>query len=402
MEPLQRTLAQVIKELFGIELIPELSRPDEQFGDYATNAAMQLAGTLQRRPRDIAEELAAKLSESLGDTISQVQIAGPGFINLTLSDGAMLSLAQVAATASAAPATGHIVLVEYSDPNPFKPLHAGHLYTTLVGDMIARLQERAGHTVKRLNYGGDVGLHVGKSMWAILQLLGESPEKLDEIPEAERPAWLGQRYVEGNNAYEDDPSAKDEIVACNRRVYELHASGDHDSAFARIYWTCRTWSYDYFARLYAELSVHPFDRFIPESEVTPLGLQTVREQQEQGVYKSSEGAVIFDGEPFGLHKRVFINAAGLPTYEAKDVGLLLTKWRDYHFDTSIVITANEQAQYMQVMLKSVEQFDPEPAIRTHHLTHGLLRLQGGVKMSSRKGNIVTALEILAAAKLAGS
>ena len=403
MERLTTASAAATRDLFGLEVTPEFTRPDEQFGDYATNVALQLAGRLGKPPRVIADELATAVRERLGADVREVSVAGPGFINVFLSDAAMLAAATAAVGSTPAP-TSKVVLVEYSDPNPFKPLHAGHLYTTLVGDMVARLQERAGHTVKRLNYGGDVGLHVGKSMWAIMRLLGDGPdalEALQRIPEADRPAWLGARYVEGNNAYEDDPAAKKQIVTCNELVYQVHAMADHESVFAQVYWTCRQWSYDYFTRLYKELAIHDFDRFIPESEVTPLSFQTVAEQYEAGVYEKSDGAIIFDGEKYGLHKRVFINSAGLPTYEAKDVGLLLTKWRDYHFDTSIVITANEQAQYMEVMLKSVEQFAPEPARRSQHLTHGLVKLKGGEKMSSRKGNIVTALDILAAARKAG-
>ena len=189
-------------------------------------------------------------------------------------------------------------------------------------------------------------------MWAIIRYIGgESPDKLDDVPEAERAEWLGVRYVEGTAAYEDDEAAKAEIIECNKRVYALHDADDHESNFAKIYWTCRTWSYDYFPRLYQQLEITPFARFIPESEVTPLGVKTVREQLLKGVYRESDGAVVFDGEAYGLHTRVFINSAGLPTYETKDVGLSLTKWRDYQFDQSIIITAAEQQQYMQVVLK---------------------------------------------------
>ncbi|MCA9324190.1 arginine--tRNA ligase, partial [Candidatus Saccharibacteria bacterium] len=115
----------------------------------------------------------------------------------------------------------------------------------------------------------------------------------------------------------------------------------------------------------------------------------------------SDGAVVFDGEARGLHTRVFINNEGLPTYEAKDVGLSLTKWNDYHADQSIIITANEQAQYMQVVIKAIEQFEPDAARTTKHLTHGVVKLSGGVKMSSRKGNILSAFDILQAAREAG-
>ena len=389
-------------DVFGVDdQTVVLTRPDEQFGDYATNVAMRLAGALHKNPREVANALADKLRAVLCDTASEVSVAGPGFLNIRLSDAA---LARAASEEPAASFAGKTVLVEYSDPNPFKPLHAGHLYTTLVGDMIARLVERAGATTIRLNYGGDVGLHVGKSMWAIVKHLGgEHPEALAQIAEADRPSWLGARYVEGNNAYEDNESAKQEIIAVNKRVYQLHADNDHDSPFAQIYWACRQWSYDYFATLYTQLQVTPFDRFIPESDVTPLGVATVREELAKGVYKKSGDAVVFEGEPFGLHTRVFINSEGLPTYETKDVGLSLTKWKEYpNFDKSIIITANEQAQYMQVVIVSIKQFAPEPAERTVHLTHGVVKLQGGVKMSSRKGNIVSALDILAAARVAGA
>lgn len=396
---LEQAIAAAAQELFGAQVAVELTRPDEQFGDYATNVALQLAKPLGKNPREIAEALAEALRATLVEQVSDVAVAGPGFLNLRLTETALVAALVVEPPRTRA---GQKVLVEYSDPNPFKPLHAGHLYTTLVGDTIARLVSQAGGETIRINYGGDVGLHVGKSMWSIMKALGgEFPDKLSDIAEVERPTWLGARYVEGNNAYEDDAAAKAEIVAVNKRVYELHASGDRDSAFAQIYYTTRQWSYDYFAELYRQLQVVPFDRYIPESEVTPLGVATVRAQLEAGVFEQSDGAVVFDGDKYGLHTRVFINSEGLPTYETKDVGLSLTKWRDYHFDESVIITANEQAQYMQVVIKAIEQFEPEPARRTTHLTHGIVKLQGGVKMSSRKGNVVTALEILAAAREAG-
>ena len=396
MEQLSGLLTAQIKSLFGLDAEVTLERTDEQFGDFSTNVAMQLSGRLGKNPREIAETIVSGLQS---DKIAKAEVAGPGFINLTLTDTALTGLLEARPSKSL---QGKKVLVEYSDPNPFKPLHAGHLYTTLVGDTIARLLERAGAETIRLNYGGDVGLHVGKCLWAIIKHLGgDFPEKLAEIPDNERAQWLGDRYVEGNSAYETDETAKGEIVNVNKGVYDLIANDEHDSPFAQIYWTCRQWSYDYFGELYRQLEVRDFDRFIPESEVTPLGLATVQQQLEKGVFERSDGAVIFDGEKHGLHKRVFINSEGLPTYETKDIGLSLTKWKDYQFDESVIITANEQAQYMQVVLKAIEQFEPEPAKRTRHLTHGVVKLQGGVKMSSRKGNVVTALEILESAREAG-
>jgi arginyl-tRNA synthetase len=115
------------------------------------------------------------------------------------------------------------------------------------------------------------------------------------------------------------------------------------------------------------------------------------------VYKESDNAVVFEGEPYGLHTRVFINSHGLPTYEAKDVGLIMQKWQDYHFDRSVIITGNDINEYMKVVLKSIEQFAPDLVARTTHFTHGNVKLAGGVKMSSRKGNILRAVDVLEAA-----
>jgi arginyl-tRNA synthetase len=394
MEEMQTTLASVIQNVFNLELKAELTRPDAQFGDYSTNVALQLAGRLQRNPREVAEELATKLREALGDRVREVSVAGPGFVNIALSDAAITEQALKAPTTKPNSYQGQVVVTEYSDPNPFKVLHAGHIYTSVVGHVISNLIETAGGQVHRVNFGGDVGLHVGKTMWAILKELGgENPDKLNEVPHGGRPVWMAKAYVEGTNAYEDDEAAKAEIIALNKRVYQLFADDDQDSPFAQIYWTCRQWSYDYFNAFY-DLIGTPFERYYPESEVADLGLQTVREQLEKGVYKQSDGAVVFDGEAHGLHTRVFINSEGIPTYEAKDVGLIMHKWQDYHFDKSVIITGNEQEQYMAVVLKSIEQFAPKLAAATTHLTHGLVKLKGGVKMSSRKGNILRAVDVL--------
>ncbi|HVV25523.1 MAG TPA: arginine--tRNA ligase [Candidatus Saccharimonadales bacterium] len=390
---LEQSLAEAVKALFAVDQAVELTRPEEQFGDYATNVALQLAGQIGKKPREIAETLAEKLRADLEGRVSDISIAGPGFINLRLSDTALAGMLR------GEPAKflqGKTVVAEYSDPNPFKVLHAGHLYTSVVGDAIANLLEQAGATVHRVNFGGDVGLHVAKAMWAIeRELGGEVPAKLDEIPEAERADWMAAAYVKGTQAYEAGEPAQAEIIALNKRIYQLHTDGDHDSPFAQIYWTCRQWSYDYFDAFYARLGTK-FEKYYPESQTAPLGLQTVR-QHTGDVYTESDGAVVFDGEKYGLHTRVFINSEGLPTYEAKDVGLIMKKWQDYHFDTSVIITGNDIIEYMKVVLKSIEQFQPELAERSRHLTHGIVKLAGGTKMSSRKGNFLRAVDVLAAA-----
>ncbi|HJQ09175.1 MAG TPA: arginine--tRNA ligase, partial [Candidatus Saccharimonadales bacterium] len=353
MKEITEALRRVIRKAFAVDVLAEVTPADEQFGDYATNAALQLASRLSRPPREIAEIIARDLRAKLGDQVCDITIAGPGFINIVLSDTVLAAKAEAAPTAKPTDYKGQVLVAEYSDPNPFKVLHAGHLYTTLVGDVIARLMEVAGGVVHRTNFGGDVGLHVGRNMWAIVRFLGgEHPDKLNEVPAGSRAEWLSERYVEGNQAYESDEAAKTEIVETNKRVYQLHTDNDHTSPFAQIYWTCRQWSYDYFEKLYAELQVTPFEKYYPESATAGLGLQTVREQLEKRVYEESDGAIVFNGEKYGLHTRVFINSQGLPTYEAKDVGLIMKKWQDYDFDKSVIITGNDIIEYMKVVLKS--------------------------------------------------
>lgn len=393
-------IQQVIRDLYESDVEVILMRPEPQFGDYATNVALQLAKPLGRNPRDVAEEIAGQVREL--DDIAEVTVAGPGFINLRLTDAALLRQAERTA---ATPLAGKTVVAEYSDPNPFKVLHAGHLYTTIVGDSIARLLEAAGANVHRVNFGGDVGLHVAKNMWAIIKALGGiDADKLDELDEDlhVRAAWLSARYVEGNEAYETDETAKAEIIALNKQLYALTAENDHESSLAKLYWKARAWSYDYFKLFYDELGVVQFEKYYPESVTTPTGIETVKTGLENGVYEMSDGAVVFKGEPYGLHTRVFINSEGLPTYEAKDVGLIMQKWRDYSFDQSIIITGNDIVEYMKVVQKSIEQFEPELVKRSVHLTHGNLKLAGGKKMSSRKGTVLLALDVLGAARDAQS
>ncbi|HWB39084.1 MAG TPA: arginine--tRNA ligase [Candidatus Saccharimonadales bacterium] len=387
-QELEKQILAAVQALFNVDVHVELSRPEEQFGDYASNVAMQLSKQLGKNPREIADQLKPKLEEL--DLVSGVEVAGPGFLNLKLTDAALVQAAQIEPAKSLA---GKVVVAEYSDPNPFKVLHAGHLYTSVVGDSIANLLELAGAEVHRVNFGGDVGMHVAKTMWAIIkQFGGEDPQQLNDIPADQHAEWMAAAYIEGTNAFEDDESAKAEIVVLNKRVYQLHNENDHDSPFAQIYWTCRQWAYDYFDAFYDRIGTK-FEKYYPESQTAPLGLETVRAHIGE-VYQESDGAIVFDGEKHGLHTRVFINSEGLPTYEAKDVGLVILKKRDYNFDRSVVITGNEQLQYMSVVLKSIEQFEPELAANTTHLTHGLVKLQGGVKMSSRKGNILRAVDVL--------
>ena len=389
---MDKKIAQVVNEEFGVEVDVQLSRPDSQFGDYATNVALQLAGRVGKSPREIAEILCEKLQDI--DDFSKVSIAGPGFINIGLSDDKLLSLVK---TEPAQNYTGQTIVIEYSCPNAFKELHTGHLYQTIFGDILSRLLIMGGASLHRTSFGGDVGLHVAKCLWGMVnELGGEYPEKLVAVGDDSfvRARWISNCYVKGAGAYEDSDEAKHAIDQLNKTIYGFHDNNDHESLLAQIYWTTRQWSFDYFAAFYDLIKVDN-QRYYPESATASVGLKVVREQLEKGVLKESEGAVVFEGnEEEHLHTRVFITSKGLPTYETKDIGVIWQERDDYHFDHRYLITGNDQKEYMRVVFAAAEAFDETLAGTMTHLTNGTVRFGDGQKMSSRLGNVTRAIDVI--------
>lgn len=395
MEEIKLELEGAIKRVFGIDFEVEVVMAPEGVGaDYASNVAMRLAGILRRKPMEIAGELETELLKvTFGSKKGSIAVTAqaPGFLNFNLPDEYFLGkMAEIEGNfeknISRGEYLGKTVICEFSDPNPFKILHVGHLYTSVVGDAISRLFEVAGAKVVRANFGGDVGLHVGKTLWALVNDKKLDIEKLT-IEE------IAEHYMQGSRAYEEDEVARGEIVKLNKEIFEIVKKGKRDSALAELYWRGRELSYKYFEQFYDSIGVK-FDKYYPESTVAERGLTEVKKGLAEGVYERSDGAVVYKGEKHGLHTRVFINKAGLPTYEAKDVGLIFTKWEDYRFDKSMVITGNDIVDYMKVVLRSVGEMNAELVKRTIHLTHGQVKLVGGVKMSSRRGNFLKAVEVM--------
>lgn len=389
---MNRAVEDAVKSLYGVDVEVALTRPEPQFGDYSTNVAMQLAGRLQRSPRELAEEIAASLKES--GQLANAEVAGPGFINLRLSDQA---LRELASRKTAAINQGVNYVLEYSCPNAFKELHTGHLYQTIFGDILARLIERSGAHLQRTSFGGDVGLHVAKCLWGMVSELGGiNPDKLNDIDASPfaRATWISSCYVKGAAAYEASESTKAEIDQLNITIYGFHDKNDQDSALAKVYWTTRQWSYDYFDAFYDLIRVDHM-RYYPESATAPVGMDVVKEQLEKGNLKQSDGAVVFEGdETKHLHTRVFVTSKGLPTYETKDIGVIWMEKADYDFDKRILITGNDQADYMRVVFAAAETFRPELKGTMTHLTNGTVRFGDGSKMSSRLGNVSRAADVI--------
>jgi arginyl-tRNA synthetase len=403
------------------------------FGDFSSNAAMQLFRLLSdenkkkfSQPRMFAQALVEKIQRN-NDTkkrYTKIEVAGPGFINFFVSSRQLLSdfmqmldaLSSGSVELVSSEFAGKKVLVEFTDPNPFKELHIGHAYSNIVGESIARLYEVAGAQVLRVCYQGDVGMHVAKSVWGMKQLLVEEQKQISDIaslPLSQRIAFLGKSYAKGATAYEEDESAKQEMKEINFATYAaaqrrlvadegwepqvdyaqfLKNSAVNQEEIDSYYQQGRAWSLEYFDTQYARLGTK-FDDFFFESLVGEYGIQIVREFLEKGVFKESQGAVIFPGSEYGLHDRVFINSLGLPTYEAKELGLAPEKYRRHQYDHSVIVTANEIKEYFKVLLTAMTQTHPELAAKTRHLSHGMVRLPEG-KMSSRTGKVITAQWLL--------
>ncbi len=377
MTYLVELLTTACEELFNVTIEPVLTRPDEQFGDYATNLALQLAGKLERKPREIAEELKKYIDSSNNHLITKVEVAGPGFLNITLSDGALWeSLSPPPQRLS-----GQKIVIETNNPNPFKDLHIGHAYNVIVANAIANILEAGGAEVHRVSYHGDVGLHVGKSMWAILKHIDNKPSKLAEISEVERPAFMSKMYAEGSTAYTDDPKAKADIDVLAKESFVLD-----DPTYREVYETCKTWSFEYFDKLFVRLRSKPVEKRYFERDTDQLGQQLVQDNLG-AVFTESNGAIIYEGERDGLHTRVFINSSGNTLYEARDLGLAALKDEDFHMDKSLVITGSEQGEYFKVVYAALANFMPELAEKCSSIATGIVKLTTG-KMSSRTGDVI--------------
>lgn len=403
-------------------------------GDYSTNIALVYAKQVGLPPRAVAHrivplllrDLATNETEAPNGDIAKIEVAGPGFINFHLTPTYFQKaikeiISGVNGSGAARGLTygnndtlaGKKVIVEYTDPNTFKVFHIGHLMANSIGESISRLIDASGADLIRMCYPSDIGLHIAKAVWAISKKIAADPNSFpsETSPIQERTAFLGAAYVEGTQAYEKAEEAikagdiTSETAAVKNEIDEINTAlfAKSNTALNDIYEKGRRWSLEHFETLYKILGTK-FDDYIFESEVGQAGASLVREFAQPTipggpVFHESEGALIFRGEDHGLHTRVFINSKGLPTYEAKEIGLNNEKFRRYpNLDHSIVITANEQNDYFRVLLRALSEMDTRRgtsiAAKTTHIGHGLLRLAsdtaagGSVKMSSRKGGVI--------------
>lgn len=368
-----------------------VEHPNEiSHGDYSSNIAMVCG---EKSPKELAGKIVSKLIVKKIPEIERVEIAGLGFINFFLSKGFYdFALEEILKKEDK---FGELnlyknkkVLIEHSSPNLFKPFHIGHLVNNAIGESIKRIFEKSGGKVTTISYPSDVSLGIAKAVWGVMSL---GKGKLFEDTDISlKMKFLGDAYVLGTERYEESENIQDEIKQINQEIYSGTGSEMLD-----IYKEGKKLTLEYFEQIVNKLG-SKFDGYIFESEAGKVGLKLVKGNVGK-IFEESDGAIIFDGEKRGLHKRVFVNSFGLPTYEAKDLGLIEKKFEKYKPDLSVFITDHEQEEYFKVVLSAMSEIHPEWAEKSKHVPHGRLRFADG-KMSSRLGNVPLAEDILSLVK----
>ncbi len=381
---LKKELSKIISKS-GIKDFTLVSPPNSTMGDFAL-PCFAIAKDEAKSPTDVAEDIADKIPA--GGLIKEIDPSGP-YVNFFVDPVAAAKLVMKELSRKGFGAhkmgKGKKYLVEYACPNPMKAFHVGHLRNTISGESVCRLLENGGYNVVRVNYQGDVGMHIPKTLWGI-EALRDEFEAVISQPLDEQVKFLGKAYAHGATAYEKDEAAQEEIREINKKVYA------HDESVTEVYGMAREWSLEYFHTIYTWLGAR-FDELYFESEVWERGLEIVKEFLKKGVFKESKGAVIFLGSEHGLHDRVFITSEGNPTYEAKDLALAERRFSKHRPDKIIHVVGKEQIEYFKVVFKALEQTLPESVGKEFHLPGGFLQTKGS-KMSSRKGQVQLAEDLL--------
>ncbi len=396
-----------------------LERPSDMAkGDFATNIALMLSKKVGKSPLALAIEFVDKLKEKNIEEIEKIEVAGPGFINFFVTRKATKeAIAKILeegdvygkSTILAEGGVAKKVLYEYTDPNPFKVFHIGHLMANTIGEALARITESQGADVKRFCYQGDVGRHIALTIWGLRFMKEGIPN--ETAPLSERVAYFGKAYALGATEYKrvEDEAKKNnqlgedglpnspefvkvdtEVQEINKRIYDKS-----DAEINEIYNLGKEWSLEHFEHLYDILGTK-FDRYFFESQCVDDGLRIVKENTKpngKSVFVESNGATVFDGEQYGLNTRVFITRKGIPTYEGKEIGLAPKKYEAFNYDDGVTVTANEQDDFFRVTLKAIQVLFPEFGNKARHISHGMLKLTTG-KMSSRTGDVITGESLL--------
>jgi arginyl-tRNA synthetase len=388
-QKLKNTIGQALKELGISEVSFTLEHPTElSHGDFACNVAMVAMRYFASRvdahvgeitwareklgypksPRELASIIVSQLESQNVPEIERIEVAGPGFINITLSKKFFSDLNnQIGEAGDTFGKTtihaGKKILVEHSSPNLFKPFHIGHMMNNAIGESLVRLMRFSGADVATMSFPSDISLGVAKAVFIILEKHPLAPDtrfaRIDfpsEGKSSERGGtelsieMLGSAYVEGTNKYEEDESIHARVKEIADNLY-----GNVDSPELTVFTTCKEFNIKYFESIVEKLGSH-FDFYIYESGAGVVGKELVM-KNTPSVFTESQGAIVYipDESKKGLNTAVFINSQGNPTYEAKDIGLLDLKFERVHPDLSLFVTDHEQIPHFKIVLDAAEK-----------------------------------------------
>ena len=377
--------------MFVVDVTKDISK-----GDLYTNFALVAAGKMGKNPIAIAVQLGTYLDTHLDKTrVEKVEVVG-GYVNFWVP---IKTDVVIPTTINHAKFAGKKVAFEYTDPNPMKEFHIGHLMSNTIGESTSRLASLAGGEVKRYSYQGDVGRHIAVTLWGVRFMKESWPEDSSNAPLSltDKVKFLGGAYVAGNTKLaelkavhgeesEEYKKAITEIEGMNQKTYDRT-----DEEVNALYDQGKEWSLEKFEELYEILGTK-FDQYFFESVSGPIGRDIVLAHPDVFT-KGENGAIVFEGEKYDLHTRVFINNKGLPTYEGKEVGLAKLKYDAWPYDLSYVITANEQNEVFKVTSKAITLVMPEIGSKNFHIGHGMMKF-ANMKMSSRTGKIIAGDELV--------
>jgi len=385
MDTITSKIQDIIKQLFNVDQTVQLSRPDVQFGDFATNVAMQLAKPLGKNPREIAETLSEKLRET-GD-FSEVSIAGPGFINLRVAAKKLADAVNQSWTPTYGEnndGAGKTVIVEYPSQNMAKPYSIGHLRPGNQGWAVKRLMEATGWKVITDNHLGDYGAPFG--VWVVGFLKFSNDEQLarDGVYE------LGRVYIETKKALKDEEARGESQMADEVQQWLLKLeSGDetaqgYSKRFNEI-------SLAHIHEIMNRLKIST-DYELGEAFFAPKGKTAVQTLLEKGIaVQNDDGSVIVPLDEYGFDVPLLVQKSnGAALYATTDLATMLYRDETWHPDRIIHAVGSEQQFYFTQLFAMAKKLGIQ--IEMIHLWFGLIDQinEDGTreKMSSRKGVVL--------------
>lgn len=398
IDSLKQALEEAIIATYGDALAehPQLLKPDvekatqEKFGHYQCNSALKLAKVLKRAPRQIAQELSLALKSPL---IHKVEIADPGFINITL-DPAYLSkgIEQVLKDSHLGiplPAHPQRIVVEFSSPNIAKELHVGHLRSTIIGDAIARLFEFLGHDVLRLNHIGDWGTQFGM---LIAYLQDEQSDVLTGKKETDL-SQLMEWYRASKKRFDEDLSFKKRA-----QLQVVRLQGGDEASLEAWQMICDI-SRKAFKEIYDLLDVRTNER--GESFYNPILPEVVADLERKGLITISDGAkcvflegfVSREGTPLPM---IVQKSDGGYNYETTDMAAMRQRIEQEKADRIIIVTDAGQSLHFQQIARTCEvagYLDPN-RVRFDHVTFGVVLGPDGKKFKTRSGNTEKLIDLI--------